>query len=156
MWRSLASIPDFAPYLREAATVAAALDTSTAEHSHRSVRDSEYLYNPFPVRFSAAATGPWSGRGKFSVLYREDGALIRSLCVACTDPPVIALCTPRGIQKVIPDSYAANKPSSDDWRTPTTAAVPGGNMHKSNSWSFFESDYEPLILYGDEKPAKVR
>mmetsp|Transcript_11955 Transcript_11955/g.49906 ORF Transcript_11955/g.49906 Transcript_11955/m.49906 type:complete len:1302 (+) Transcript_11955:3294-7199(+) len=158
LWKSMASIPDFAPFLREAATVAAAIDASNTARlqqvNRRRARDAtDFLDNPFPVRFSAGATGPWSGRGKFSVLFREEGALIRSLCVASSDPPLMAMSTPRGIQLVIPSSYAPSKPTQDDIHLSPTFRSPKP-ANRSNSWSFFESEYDNMVLYADESSRK--
>jgi hypothetical protein len=145
LWCALGCLPEYAPTLSEAATVAAAelasaaalrasVDEDTA--SKRSARrrrkarltasgssggflgpkqssdlfdttSADSLYGAYPVRFSAAAKGPWSGRGRHAALYSEETALFRTLCISSSDPPAVIVATPRGIQEVVPSSYTA-------------------------------------------------
>jgi WD40 repeat protein len=143
LWCALGSLPEFAPTLSEAATVAAAevasaaaLQASTEQQkkkvpasrrlgglaqsrakssslgsiAHNAIFDTtsaDSLHGAYPVRFSAAATGPWSGRGLFASLYCEPQALFRTLCVSSSDPPAVIVATPRGIQEIVPSSYRA-------------------------------------------------
>jgi WD40 repeat protein len=142
LWSALGSLPEFAPSLSEAATVAAAelaaaaakqasarevnntpssrrtggLAQSRAKNSslgsiaHNAIFDTtsaDSLFGAYPVRFSAAATGPWSGRGRYACLYSEPQALFRTLCISSSDPPAVIVATPRGIQEIVPSSYTA-------------------------------------------------
>lgn len=139
LWSTLGCLPEYAPSLSEAATVAAAELAAAASRAaieaaeqkdggrrrrRRRERRGEYvqsvakeglklfdttsadsLYGAYPVRFSASASGPWSGRGKHASLYREDRALFRTLCISAADPPAVIVATPKGIQEIVPSSY---------------------------------------------------
>eukprot|EP00177_Eucheuma_denticulatum_P000266 GFKZ01000450.1.p1 GENE.GFKZ01000450.1~~GFKZ01000450.1.p1 ORF type:complete len:2373 (+),score=210.70 GFKZ01000450.1:93-7211(+) len=139
LWSTLGCLPEYAPSLSEAATVAAAEMAAAASRAaieaaeqkdggrrrrRRRERRGEVvqsvakeglklfdttsadsLYGAYPVRFSASAIGPWSGRGRNASLYREERALFRTLCVSSTDPPAVIVATPKGIQEIVPSSY---------------------------------------------------
>lgn len=139
LWSTLGCLPEYAPSLSEAATVAAAEMAAAASRAaieaaeqkdggrrrrRRRERRGEMvqsvakeglklfdttsadsLYGAYPVRFSASALGPWSGRGRHATLYREDRALFRTLCLSSTDPPAVIVSTPKGIQEIVPSSY---------------------------------------------------
>lgn len=139
LWSTLGCLPEYAPSLSEAATVAAAEMAAAASRAaieaaeqkdggrrrrRRRERRGEVvqsvakeglklfdttsadsLYGAYPVRFSASASGPWSGRGRHASLYREDRALFRTLCLSSTDPPAVIVSTPKGIQEIVPSSY---------------------------------------------------
>lgn len=139
LWSTLGCLPEYAPSLSEAATVAAAEMAAAASKAaieaaeqkdggrrrrRRRERKGEKiasvakeglklfdttsadsLYGAYPVRFSAAATGPWSGRGGHASLYSEERALFRTLCISATDPPAVVVATPKGVQEIVPSSY---------------------------------------------------
>ncbi|CDF35507.1 unnamed protein product [Chondrus crispus] len=139
LWSTLGCLPEYAPSLSEAATVAAAEMAAAASRAaieaaeqkdggrrRRRRREkrgervqsvakeglklfdttsADSLFGAYPVRFSASAEGPWSGRGRHASLYREDKALFRTLCVSATDPPAVIVATPKGIQEIVPSSY---------------------------------------------------
>lgn len=139
LWSVLGCLPEYAPSLSEAATVAAAEMAAAASRAaiqaaeqkdggrrRRKRREREggivvnaakeglklfdttsadSLYGAYPVRFSASAQGPWSGRGRHATLYSEERSLFRTLCVSSTDPPSVVVATPKGIQEIVPSSY---------------------------------------------------
>lgn len=139
LWTTLGCLPEYAPILSEAATVAAAelaaaaskaaVDAAEVRDGGRRMRKRRerkgekvtniakeglahldttadvMLHGAYPVRFSSSATGPWSGRGRHASLYKESGALFRTLCISCTDPPAVIVATPKGIQEIVPSSY---------------------------------------------------
>lgn len=139
LWSTLGCLPEYAPSLSEAATVAAAEMAAAASRAaiqaaeqkdggrrRRRRREREggvvanaakeglklfdttsadSLHGAYPVRFSASAQGPWSGRGRHATLYSEDRSLFRTLCVSSTDPPAVVVATPKGIQEIVPSSY---------------------------------------------------
>lgn len=139
LWSTLGCLPEYAPSLSEAATLAAAELAAAASRAaieaaeqkdggrrrrrrrerrgetvHSVAKEglklfdttsADSLYGAYPVRFSASALGPWSGRGRHATLYREDRALFRTLCLSSTDPPAVIVSTPRGIQEIVPSSY---------------------------------------------------
>lgn len=147
LWCALGCLPEYAPCLSEAATVAAAevasaaasraaskeggaaarrrerrrrknaLTTSSSDGALRGGKSqgsdifdttsADSLFGAYPVRFSANAKGPWSGRGRHARLYDEGASLFRALCVSASDPPAIVVATPKGIQEVVPSSYTA-------------------------------------------------
>jgi WD40 repeat protein len=142
LWCALGCLPEYAPALSEAATVAAAevaaaaaqramaeedvdsrvnrrrrrnmvaaaVSGSMAKQSSAEIFDTtsaDSLYGAYPVRFSASAKGPWSGKGGFACLYEEKRALFRTLCISSSDPPAVIVATPRGLQEVVPSSYTA-------------------------------------------------
>lgn len=139
LWSTLGCLPEYAPSLSEAATVAAAEMAAAASRAaieaaeqkdggrrrrrRRELRgevvqsvakeglklfdttSADSLFGAYPVRFSASAEGPWSGRGRHASLYREERALFRTLCLSGTDPPAVIVATPKGIQEIVPSSY---------------------------------------------------
>lgn len=139
LWSTLGCLPEYAPSLSEAATVAAAEMAAAASRAavvaaeqkeggrrrrRRRERQGEFvssaakeglkhfdntsadsLYGAYPVRFSASAQGPWSGRGRHGTLYSEERALFRTLCISSNDPPAVVVATPKGIQEIVPSSY---------------------------------------------------
>lgn len=138
LWSALGCLPEYAPSLSEAATVAAAevaaaaAQRVSADESKLSARrrrraaskrgategsrkskeifdttSADALSGAYPVRFSAAETGPWSGRGRFASLYVEESALFRTLCVSSSDPPAVIVASPKGVQEIVPSSYTA-------------------------------------------------
>jgi WD40 repeat protein len=142
LWSTLGCLPEFAPALSEAATVAAAemaaaaakqasvrekhnamssrrtggfaqsraKSSSLGSIAHNAIFDTtsaDSLFGAYPVRFSAGAAGPWSGRGRYACLYSEQQALFRTLCISSSDPPAVIVATPKGIQEIVPSSYTA-------------------------------------------------
>ncbi len=139
LWTTLGCLPEYAPVLSEAATVAAAELAAAASRAaveaaeerdggrrmrkrrerkgevvaniekeglqHLDTTADVMLHGAYPVRFSSSAMGPWSGRGRHASLYRENGALFRTLCISSTDPPAVIVATPKGIQEIVPSSY---------------------------------------------------
>lgn len=139
LWSTLGCLPEYAPSLSEAATVAAAEMAAAASKAaieaaeekdggrrrrrrrerrgetvasvakeglkHFDTTSADSLYGAYPVRFSASAPGPWSGRGKHATLYSEERALFRTLCLSSADPPSVIVATPKGIQEIVPSSY---------------------------------------------------
>ncbi|KAI0557003.1 hypothetical protein FGB62_359g04 [Gracilaria domingensis] len=112
-WTALGCLPKHAPMPSEAATVVATEMAAAA--SKAAIEAAEQKTGGWRRRkrneprglFSSSAQGPWSGTGKHASPSREDRALFRTLCVSATDPPSVIVATPRGIQEIVPSSYAS-------------------------------------------------
>jgi len=140
LWNAVSLVPEFAQHLSEAATVAAAIaasESASANARKQSRESSDYLYDAYPVRYSVQAKGPWSGQGRHCAVFREEGALIRGLCVASSDPPTIAIAAPKNITEILPVSYSmTNAPQFALSHQHPSLALEGSDHQHRNSQPF--------------------
>ncbi|GAB0498695.1 hypothetical protein MMPV_010042 [Pyropia vietnamensis] len=109
---------------RRLATRTGGVGTAAAAAADADAAD--YLFRAYPVRFSGAATGRWSGRGRSTTLLSQGGALLRALTVASSDPPAVVVAGASGLTEVLPSSYTAVPPGFR-----AHYAAQGGRRHGS-------------------------